>query len=207
MTESTVLSLAIAVIVIVLLLRSVNMVPQHEARIVERLGKYQLTLTPGLHLLVPVIDAVVATIDMREQVIPLDRLPASTSDSQPLAADIDVSYLVADPVRAAYQDGSFTELVTQLAREGVHGWTAQRSLEQVHASRGELAGVISGQLEEPAREWGIDVRSVVVRAIDRARPDDAALPRGPLDPPATPEHRSMDPTGHEATRHSGPFVE
>lgn len=182
MPVSTFFALTLGFIVFVLLLRSVNVVPQYETRIVERLGRYARTLEPGLHLLVPVVDHVAAAIDMREQELQLDSLAVQAAHAQPLTVDLTVAYTVSDPVRANYQVASLVGSLEGLARASVNDWTSQRTVAQVHDARGELAGAVQSRLEGSAAEWGLHIGAVRVSSIELAAAGQESLPRGPLDP-------------------------
>ena len=104
----------IVLIVIIAVFKSFLMVKQGYTVIVERLGKYQRTLQPGLHLLVPFFDSVRQRIDMREQVMPFPPQPVITSDTINVSIDTVIYYQVTDPVRATYGISNPLEAIEQL---------------------------------------------------------------------------------------------
>src|SRR5688500_9192793 len=94
--------LVIALLVIVVLAKSVTIVPQAQAKVIERLGRYSRTLSPGLSILVPFVDRVRATIDLREQVISFPPQPVITSDNLQVGIDTVLYFQVTDPRLAVY---------------------------------------------------------------------------------------------------------
>src|SRR5918999_163123 len=106
--------LGLALLLLVTVMRSVRVVPQQRMYVVERLGRYQRTLTPGLNLLVPFIDAVRARVDMREQVVSFPPQPVITSDNLVVSIDTVLYFKVVDPVRATYEIAFFLQAIEQL---------------------------------------------------------------------------------------------
>src|SRR5690606_19329662 len=94
---------AVAIVAIVVILKCVRVVSQAQVQVVERLGRYRKTLDPGLHILVPFLDSVKATLDMREQVVAFPPQPVITRDNATISVDTVLYYVVTDPVRATYQ--------------------------------------------------------------------------------------------------------
>ena len=109
-----VLVAGIALIVVVTLSRAVRVVPQQRMDVVERLGRYQRTLKPGLNVLVPFIDAVRTKVDMREQVVSFPPQPVITSDNLVVSIDTVLYFKVVDPVRATYEIANFLQAIEQL---------------------------------------------------------------------------------------------
>ncbi|NUT23595.1 MAG: SPFH/Band 7/PHB domain protein, partial [Hamadaea sp.] len=104
----------VALIVVITLLRSVRQVPQQRNDVVERLGKYHRTLTPGLNILVPFIDAVRTKVDLREQVVSFPPQPVITSDNLVVSIDTVLYFKVVDPVKATYEIANFLQAIEQL---------------------------------------------------------------------------------------------
>ncbi|HIX00705.1 MAG TPA: SPFH/Band 7/PHB domain protein, partial [Candidatus Nesterenkonia stercoripullorum] len=98
----TVVLVALILLVVVTLVRSVRIIPQARAGIIERLGKYQRTQGPGLTLLVPFIDRLVPLLDMREQVVSFPPQPVITEDNLVVSIDTVVYFQITDPKSATY---------------------------------------------------------------------------------------------------------
>src|SRR3954454_10608935 len=103
MTAGGIVVLVIAVLVVIVVLRSVRIIPQARAGVVERLGRYQRTLEPGLALLVPFVDRVRPMIDLREQVVSFPPQPVITEDNLVVNIDSVIYYQVTDPKAASYE--------------------------------------------------------------------------------------------------------
>ncbi len=159
-------SLAIAIVVAIILLRSVRMVSQAQVQVVERLGKYQRTLDPGLHLLVPIIDNVKATIDMREQVVTFPPQPVITRDNVTVSIDSVLYYTVTDPVRATYQVAQLISAVEQLTITTMRNVIGSLTLDEALTSRDKINADLRIVLDEATEAWGIRVGRIEVKAID-----------------------------------------
>ncbi|MCA2219056.1 SPFH domain-containing protein, partial [Jidongwangia harbinensis] len=94
---------------VVFLVKTIRIVPQQRMDVVERLGKYKRTLSPGLNLLVPFVDAVRTKVDMREQVVSFPPQPVITSDNLVVSIDTVLYFKVVDPVRATYEISHFLQ--------------------------------------------------------------------------------------------------
>ena len=104
----------ILIFVIVALVKAVRIVPQAVAIIVERLGRYSRTLEPGLHLLVPFIDRVRASVDLREQVVSFPPQPVITEDNLVVSIDTVIYFQVTDPKAATYEIANYIGAIEQL---------------------------------------------------------------------------------------------
>ena len=102
MTPALIALLVVALFVIIVLTKAVTIVPQAQAKVIERLGRYSRTLSPGLSILVPFVDRVRATIDLREQVISFPPQPVITSDNLQVGIDTVLYFQVTDPRLAVY---------------------------------------------------------------------------------------------------------
>jgi regulator of protease activity HflC (stomatin/prohibitin superfamily) len=157
---------ALAIVVIVMILRSVRVVSQAQVQIVERLGKYTKTLDPGLHVLVPFLDSVKATIDMREQVVSFPPQPVITRDNVTIAIDSVLYYTVTDPVRATYQVAQLISAVEQLTITTMRNVIGSMSLDEALTSRDKINADLRIVLDEATEAWGLRVGRIEVKAID-----------------------------------------
>jgi regulator of protease activity HflC (stomatin/prohibitin superfamily) len=161
-----VLVAGLAIIIIVILIRSVRQVPQQRMDVVERLGRYQRTLRPGLNFLVPFIDSVRQKVDMREQVVSFPPQPVITSDNLVVSIDTVLYYKVVDPVRATYEIANFIQAIEQLTVTTLRNVIGSLDLERALTSREEINRHLSGVLDETTGRWGIKVTRVEIKAIE-----------------------------------------
>jgi regulator of protease activity HflC (stomatin/prohibitin superfamily) len=173
---STVLFLALALVGLVVLSSAVQVVPQSQVRIVERLGTYRRTLQPGRHLLVPVIDSVRATIDMREQVVSFPPQPVITRDNVTVSMGSELRYTVADPVRATYQVTRLMSAVEQLVFTTLRNVIGSLSLDEALASRDRINADLRTVLDEATEAWGLRVGRIEVKLIERLEPTTSRTP-------------------------------
>lgn len=158
--------LVLAIVVIVAIAKSILMVHQGYTLIVERLGKYHKTLTPGLHFLVPFIDSVRQRIDMREQVVPFPPQPVITSDNIVVNIDTVIYYQVTQPEAATYEIADPMAAIEQLAVTTLRNIIGSMDMEQALTGRDQINGQLRGVLDEATGRWGIRVSRVELKAID-----------------------------------------
>jgi regulator of protease activity HflC (stomatin/prohibitin superfamily) len=156
----------IALITVVTLVRAVRIVPQQRMDVIERLGKYKKTLTPGLNLLVPFVDAVRSKVDMREQVVSFPPQPVITSDNLVVSIDTVLYFKVVDAVRATYEIANFLQAIEQLTVTTLRNVIGSLDLERALTSREEINRHLSGVLDETTGRWGIKVTRVEIKAIE-----------------------------------------
>src|SRR6478609_9524104 len=156
----------ILIFVIVALVKAVRIVPQTVAIIVERLGRYSRTLEPGLHLLVPFIDRVRASVDLREQVVSFPPQPVITSDNLVVSIDTVIYFQVTDPKSAVYEIANYITGIEQLTVTTLRNVIGSMDLEQTLTSRDQINGQLRGVLDEATGRWGIRVNRVELKSID-----------------------------------------
>ena len=163
---SLIVLLLLAGFVIIVLVRTVRVVPQQTALIIERLGRYSRTLEGGLHILVPFVDLVRANIDLREQVVSFPPQPVITSDNLVVSIDTVIYYQVIDPKSAVYEIANFIQGIEQLTVTTLRNVIGSLDLEQTLTSRDQINGQLRGVLDEATGKWGIRVNRVELKAID-----------------------------------------
>jgi regulator of protease activity HflC (stomatin/prohibitin superfamily) len=157
---------AVALFVALIMIRSVRIVPQQRQDLVERLGKYERTLRPGLNILLPAIESVRAKVDMREQVVSFPPQPVITSDNLVVSIDTVLYFKVVDPVRATYEIASFLQAIEQLTVTTLRNVIGSLDLEKALTSRDEINRHLSVVLDEATGRWGIKVTRVEIKAIE-----------------------------------------
>jgi regulator of protease activity HflC (stomatin/prohibitin superfamily) len=156
----------LAAFVIIVLVRTVRVVPQQTALIIERLGRYSRTLEGGLHFLVPFVDLVRANIDLREQVVSFPPQPVITSDNLVVSIDTVIYYQVIDPKSAVYEIANFIQGIEQLTVTTLRNVIGSLDLEQTLTGRDQINAQLRGVLDEATGKWGIRVNRVELKAID-----------------------------------------
>ncbi|GAA0623443.1 SPFH domain-containing protein [Sporichthya brevicatena] len=162
----TIALVAIAIFVLVVLSRSVRIVPQARAGIVERLGRYQRTLGAGLTLLVPFVDRLNPLIDLREQVVSFPPQPVITEDNLVVSIDTVIYFQVTDPKAATYEIADYISGVEQLTVTTLRNVVGGLTLEQTLTSRDQINAALRGVLDEATGRWGLRVNRVELKAID-----------------------------------------
>ena len=165
MIELIILGLVLLFAVIVLV-RTVRIVPQQTALIIERLGRYHSTLEGGIHFLVPFVDKVRANIDLREQVVSFPPQPVITSDNLVVNIDTVIYYSVIDAKSAVYEIANFIQGIEQLTVTTLRNVIGSLDLEQTLTSRDQINAQLRGVLDEATGKWGIRVNRVELKAID-----------------------------------------
>ena len=156
----------VAIFVLVILFRSIRIIPQATAGVVERLGKYHKTLMPGLNILVPFIDRVRPLIDMREQVVSFPPQPVITEDNLVVSIDTVVFFQVTDARAATYEIANYLGAVEQLTTTTLRNVVGGLNLEEALTSRDNINGQLRVVLDESTGKWGIRVGRVELKAID-----------------------------------------
>ena len=165
MIELVILGLLLVFAVIVIM-RTVRIVPQQTALIIERLGRYSRTLEGGIHFLVPFVDKVRANIDLREQVVSFPPQPVITSDNLVVNIDTVIYYSVIDAKSAVYEIANFIQGIEQLTVTTLRNVIGSLDLEQTLTSRDQINAQLRGVLDEATGKWGIRVNRVELKAID-----------------------------------------
>ncbi len=158
--------LIVLIFVLVTLFRAIRIVPQATAGVVERLGRYHKTLSPGLNLLVPFVDRLRPLIDMREQVVSFPPQPVITEDNLVVSIDTVVYFQVTDARAATYEIANYLGAVEQLTTTTLRNVVGGLNLEEALTSRDNINNQLRSVLDEATGKWGIRVSRVELKAID-----------------------------------------
>ena len=158
--------LVVAALTLVVLARTVRIVPQARAGVVERLGRYNRTLDAGLALVVPFVDRVRPLIDLREQVVSFDPQSVITEDNLVVHIDTVIYFQVTDPKAATYEIADYIGGIEQLTVTTLRNVIGSLTLEDALTSRDEINQRLRGVLDEATGKWGIRVNRVELKAID-----------------------------------------
>ena len=153
------------ILVAVLLIRSIRIIPQATAGVVERLGRYHKTLEAGVNLVFPFIDVVRRTVDLREQVVDFQPQSVITEDNLVIEIDTVIYYQVTDPKSATYEIANFVLGIEQLTVTTLRNKVGSLDLEDALTSREEINGALRAVLDEATGKWGVRVNRVEIRDI------------------------------------------
>jgi regulator of protease activity HflC (stomatin/prohibitin superfamily) len=151
------IALVLFVVAVIFVVRSIKVVPQQNAWVVERLGKYHQALTPGLNFLVPFVDVVAYKHSLKE--IPLD-VPSQiciTRDNTQLQVDGILYFQVTDPMRASYGSSNYIVAVTQLAQTSLRSVIGKLELDKTFEERDIINAQVVQAIDEAALNWGVKV--------------------------------------------------
>ncbi len=164
----------VAIVILVLIvgfavyavIRSVRIVPQARAGIVERFGRYHRTLHAGLNLVVPFIDRLRPLIDLREQVVSFPPQPVITKDNLVVGIDTVIYFQVTDPKSATYEIANYVAAVEQLTVTTLRNVVGGMDLDTTLTSRDKINGELRKELDEATGRWGLRVSRVELKAIE-----------------------------------------
>src|SRR5213080_3761147 len=166
MTAGLIVLLVVAGLVLLTLGRTVRIIPQARAGVVERLGRYSRTLTSGLTIVVPFIDRIRDMMDLREQVVSFPPQPVITEDNLVVSIDTVIYFTVTDARAATYEIANYIQAIEQLTVTTLRNVIGGMTLEKTLTSRDEINSQLRGVLDDATGKWGIRVNRVEIKAID-----------------------------------------
>src|SRR3954464_7304807 len=146
--------------------RTIRIVPQAKAGIVERLGRYQRTLDAGLAIVVPFIDRLRPLIDLREQVVSFQPQPTITEDNVTVGIDTVLYFTITDPKSVSYEVANPLQAIEQLTVTTLRTIVADLTLEETLTSRDQVNTRLRLVLDERTGKWGIRINGVEIKSID-----------------------------------------
>ena len=166
MDPALVVALVLVVVVLVVVSRGVRVVPQATARVVERFGRYQRVLEPGLNLVVPFVDTLRPSIDLREQVVTFPPQQVITKDNLVVGIDTVIYFQVTDPRAATYEIANYLQAIEQLAVTTLRNAVGNLQLEESLTSRETVNSQLGAVLDSTTGKWGIKVARVEIKGIE-----------------------------------------
>ena len=161
-----VLLAVLVIFAVIIVAKSVALIPQAEAAVIERLGRYSKTVSGQLTLLLPFVDKIRARVDLRERVVSFPPQPVITEDNLTVNIDTVVYFQVTNPQAAVYQISNYIVGVEQLTTTTLRNVVGGMTLEQTLTSRDSINGQLRGVLDEATGRWGLRVARVELRSID-----------------------------------------
>jgi len=161
-----IVGLVVAAFVVLTIARTIRIVPQARAGVIERLGRYSRTLNAGLAIVIPFVDRLREMIDLREQVVSFQPQPVITEDNLVVSIDTVIYFQVTDPKAATYEVANYIQAIEQLTVTTLRNVIGGLDLEQTLTSRDQINAQLRGVLDEATGKWGIRVNRVELKAID-----------------------------------------
>ncbi|MBJ7290547.1 SPFH domain-containing protein [Williamsia sp.] len=165
MIAGLVVVVVLVLLAFIILFRSVALIPQAEAAVIERLGRYTKTVSGQLTLLIPFVDRIRARVDLREQVVSFPPQPVITEDNLTLSIDTVVYFQVTVPQSAVYEINDYIIGVEQLATTTLRNVVGGMTLEETLTSRDSINAQLRGVLDEATGRWGLRVARVELKSI------------------------------------------
>ncbi|MFN3886027.1 MAG: SPFH domain-containing protein [Aquabacterium sp.] len=151
------LAIVLLVIAVIFVAKSVKVVPQQSAWVVERLGKYHGVLTPGLNVLVPFVDRLAYQHSLKEIALDVPSQVCITRDNTQLQVDGILYFQVTDPMRASYGSADYVVAITQLAQTTLRSVIGRMELDRTFEEREVINSAVVAALDEAALNWGVKV--------------------------------------------------
>jgi regulator of protease activity HflC (stomatin/prohibitin superfamily) len=156
----------VGLFVIFVAARTIRIIPQARAGVVERFGRYQRTLEPGLALVVPIVDRVKPLIDLREQVVTFQPQPVITEDNLVVGIDSVLYFTITDPKAVTYEVANPLQAIEQLTVTTLRNVIGGMTLEDTLTSREDVNAQLRVVLDEATGKWGIRINRVEIKSVD-----------------------------------------
>jgi regulator of protease activity HflC (stomatin/prohibitin superfamily) len=151
--------------IVVLIIEGIRVVPQQQAWVTERLGKFHEVLPPGLNVIVPFIDRVAYRHSLKEVPLDVPEQVCITKDNTQLAVDGIIYYQVSDPKLASYGSSDYVLAISQLAQTALRSEVGKMELDKTFESRNEINHMVVSVLDEAGRTWGIKVLRYEIKSL------------------------------------------
>ncbi len=156
----------LAILAVIVVFKTVKIVPQKQAMIIERLGKFHTTADAGLNIIIPFLDSVRAVLDLREQITPIEPQPVISRDNVTMAVDAVIYYLIADPVKATYEVQNLRWGLEQLTLSALRNVIGGMDLDHTLSSRDTINTELRATLDSSTQQWGVKIIRVELKNIN-----------------------------------------
>ena len=164
--DSLIVSLAIVFVVVVILLKTAVVVPQQNAYVIERLGKYSKTLNAGFHILIPFLERIAYRHTLKEQAVDIAEQICITNDNVQVGVDGVLYMQVLDPSRASYGIGNYMFAISQLAQTTLRSEIGKIALDRTFEERGTINQNVVAELDKASDPWGVKVLRYEIKNIN-----------------------------------------
>ena len=165
LTRPFAIPIFIIALAVVFVIEGVRVVPQQSAWVVERLGKFNATLEPGLNVIIPFVDRVAYKHSLKEVPLDVSEQVCITRDNTQLSVDGIIYFQVTDPRLASYGSSNYIAAITQLAQTALRSEIGKMELDKTFESRDEMNRQVVSVLDEAGRSWGVKVLRYEIRNI------------------------------------------
>ena len=164
--ESLYVSLAVVVVVVIILLKTAVVVPQQNAYVIERLGKFSRTLDAGFHILIPFLERIAYKHTLKEQAVDIAEQICITNDNVQVGVDGVLYMQVLDPARASYGIGNYMFAISQLAQTTLRSEIGKIALDRTFEERGTINANVVAELDKASDPWGVKVLRYEIKNIN-----------------------------------------
>ena len=164
--DALIIAGVIVLLIMILIGQSIVLVPQGEAAVIERLGRYTQTFSSGLHFKIPVVDRVREKVDTRERMVTFPPQAVITEDNLTVAIDTVVTFQVNEPARAIYGITDYIFGIEQITTATLRDVVGGLTLEETLTSRDYINRRLRGELDEATAKWGLRIARVELKAIE-----------------------------------------
>ena len=162
-------SVVLILLALILAYNIIKIVPQSEMWVVERLGRYNKTLQPGLSVLIPFIERVVNKVNMKEILIDIPQQDIISKDNASVSIDAVCFIRITDPYKATYQVDNLEYAIENLALVNIRNELGKMELDEILSSREVLNSAITNQIDDATNPWGVKVQRVDIKELEPAR--------------------------------------
>jgi regulator of protease activity HflC (stomatin/prohibitin superfamily) len=166
MDMSLIVSLAVVFVIVIVLFKTAIIVPQQNAYVVERLGKFSRKLDAGFHILIPFMERVAYKHTLKEQAIDIDEQICITNDNVQVGVDGVLYMQVLDPARASYGIGNYMFAISQLAQTTLRSEIGKIDLDRTFEERGAINANVVAELDKASAPWGVKVLRYEIKNIN-----------------------------------------
>lgn len=162
-------SVVLILLALILAYNIIKIVPQSEMWVVERLGRYNKTLQPGLSVLIPFIERVVNRVNMKEILIDIPQQDIISKDNASVSIDAVCFIRITDPYKATYQVDNLEYAIENLALVNIRNELGKMELDEILSSREVLNSAITNQIDDATNPWGVKVQRVDIKELEPAK--------------------------------------
>jgi regulator of protease activity HflC (stomatin/prohibitin superfamily) len=165
MSAGLIVVVALLIFVLVTLWKGIRIVPQGQEWIVERLGKYNGTLLPGLNIIVPYLDDIAYKLVTKDIILDVQEQEVITRDNAVIVTNAIAFVKVTDPVKAVYGVTDFAEAIRNMIMTTLRSIVGEMELDEALSSRDKIKARLRGSIADEAIDWGLTVKSVEIQDI------------------------------------------